>query len=526
MTAAGPGQDAVWWSMTCKCEPAHDTASHSIHDTMTAIIEVWLKTLPLGDLLSSGSPWEPNWPVAARMGEWVDSLAADRNALAAMARCPHALQDSIGHTFTAALAKLVNRQDAREATVWALSTVLVEAGWAVILRDSPEAERHAEDAPLLARTRFDLLSAPQRLRAAASPGALIAPLDDPTKLQAVEQDAIEEYVLGGRATYLIALRSARASWVSILAQYQSYPVLRLSADGLEHETDRVVLATPNKLLPTGGSDMRQLEWSPPDASTLSQILELHVLPRFRVNTAWHLDRLCHQAQPGRMRAIWARVPKYLPIALTLLSMLSPFVALIWVGSHERLRWVAIALAATAILVAGIDSLQPRAAAAMKWLWRLPAAGVVGVLVLLTLSGTWWSSLRVQPLSTLIIAGAALLIASYAYLVMEVVGHRVSAGRAIKRSAVVFGAAVAHSYAVAVIGLNTLGPVFMDMAVTGTGSTGDPMTLATVLRDPTHYAWFIWLSTAWCVAVGTFSQVLWDDRPTTAPLAHMRWMKGN
>ena len=163
---------------------------------------------------------------------------------------------------------------------------------------------------------------------------------------------------------------------------------------------------------------------------------------------------------------------------------------------------------------------------MKWLWRLPAAGVVGVLVLLTLSGTWWSSLRVQPLSTLIIAGAALLIASYAYLVMEVVGHRVSAGRAIKRSAVVFGAAVAHSYAVAVIGLNTLGPVFMDMAVTGTGSTGDPMTLATVLRDPTHYAWFIWLSTAWCVAVGTFSQVLWDDRPTTAPLAHMRWMKGN
>jgi hypothetical protein len=31
-----------------------------------------------------------------------------------------------------------------------------------------------------------------------------------------------------------------------------------------------------------------------------------------------------------------------------------------------------------------------------------------------------------------------------------------------------------------------------------------------------------LAAAWCLAVGVFSQILWDDRPITAPLAHLSW----
>jgi hypothetical protein len=31
-----------------------------------------------------------------------------------------------------------------------------------------------------------------------------------------------------------------------------------------------------------------------------------------------------------------------------------------------------------------------------------------------------------------------------------------------------------------------------------------------------------LASAWCLAVGVFAQILWDDRPITAPLAHLRW----
>ena len=34
-----------------------------------------------------------------------------------------------------------------------------------------------------------------------------------------------------------------------------------------------------------------------------------------------------------------------------------------------------------------------------------------------------------------------------------------------------------------------------------------------------------LATAWCLAVGVFSQILWDDRPITAPLAHLSWRSG-
>ena len=28
-----------------------------------------------------------------------------------------------------------------------------------------------------------------------------------------------------------------------------------------------------------------------------------------------------------------------------------------------------------------------------------------------------------------------------------------------------------------------------------------------------------------LAAGVFSQILWDDRPITAPLAHLRWRRG-
>lgn len=33
-----------------------------------------------------------------------------------------------------------------------------------------------------------------------------------------------------------------------------------------------------------------------------------------------------------------------------------------------------------------------------------------------------------------------------------------------------------------------------------------------------------LAVTWCLAVGVFSQILWDDRPITAPLAHMSWRR--
>jgi hypothetical protein len=34
-----------------------------------------------------------------------------------------------------------------------------------------------------------------------------------------------------------------------------------------------------------------------------------------------------------------------------------------------------------------------------------------------------------------------------------------------------------------------------------------------------------LAAAWCLAVGVFSQILWEDRPITAALAHLSWRRG-
>jgi hypothetical protein len=38
----------------------------------------------------------------------------------------------------------------------------------------------------------------------------------------------------------------------------------------------------------------------------------------------------------------------------------------------------------------------------------------------------------------------------------------------------------------------------------------------------HAGLLLALATAWCLAVGVFAQVLWEDRPITASLAHLSW----
>jgi len=175
-----------------------------------------------------------------------------------------------------------------------------------------------------------------------------------------------------------------------------------------------------------------------------------------------------------------------------------------------------------VTLAGVDSLSERPLAAMKWLWRLPAASVVGMLLLISLSRTWWQGLPANHAGVLT-AGVVLVAASYAYLLLEVKNHGVSWQRGTTRAGLVLLSAAAHSYLVATISLNLVAGAFMDGAISVDAATGT--SLRAVLADPNQYLWLVGASTAWCIATGVFSQILWDDRPVTAPLAHMQWKKG-
>ena len=80
-----------------------------------------------------------------------------------------------------------------------------------------------------------------------------------------------------------------------------------------------------------------------------------------------------------------------------------------------------------------------------------------------------------------------------------------------------GVGAVHALLVSLIGLVAVAPAFIP----------DGAALDAIWRRPGygHAGMVLLLSTAWCLAVGVFSQILWDDRPITAPLAHLSWRAG-
>ena len=73
---------------------------------------------------------------------------------------------------------------------------------------------------------------------------------------------------------------------------------------------------------------------------------------------------------------------------------------------------------------------------------------------------------------------------------------------------------AHALMVSLVGLVAVAPAFV----------ASGQSLAHLWHRPGygHAGMVLLLATAWCLAVGVFSQILWDDRPITSPLAHMAW----
>jgi hypothetical protein len=147
--------------------------------------------------------------------------------------------------------------------------------------------------------------------------------------------------------------------------------------------------------------------------------------------------------------------------------------------------------------------------AAQWLLRLPAAGAVGLLVLVTLPPAWWQTPRTGWVPPVV-----LVLAAYGYLVAEARNHGVGPVAAPLRSMGVAFVAAGHAVLVSLIGLVIVAPSYVD----------DGGGLARLWRDGADSVprSVLVLAAAWCAAVGVFAQILWEDRPVTAPLAHLRW----
>lgn len=77
--------------------------------------------------------------------------------------------------------------------------------------------------------------------------------------------------------------------------------------------------------------------------------------------------------------------------------------------------------------------------------------------------------------------------------------------------------LAHAALISLIGLVLIAPAYVE-------DGRKVHTLWTTTHDKRHWAVLV-LATAWCFTAGIFSQILWDDWPITAPLAHLRWQCG-
>jgi len=150
---------------------------------------------------------------------------------------------------------------------------------------------------------------------------------------------------------------------------------------------------------------------------------------------------------------------------------------------------------------------------LMWLLRMPAAAAVGVFALVTfLPGGW---LKTPPGGWL--AFAVLIGVSFGYLLVELRNDGVARRSAVRRALAVTAIGAVHALMVAMIGLVIVAPAV---------AAGGAQLNARVWTNPgyAHAGVVIALAAAWCLAAGVFSQILWDDRPITAPLAHLSWRR--
>ncbi|HUZ26622.1 MAG TPA: hypothetical protein VMV07_22960 [Streptosporangiaceae bacterium] len=355
--------------------------------------------------------------------------------------------------------------------------------------------------PLAARLRFLALSEPMRWRA-QQPGAWWAgglDLD-------FGDSGIVDRVFGDGSWNLLngKFRESRRIWLESLDSYQSHPFLaQAKPKELEAEISALMFTHPHGFTPLGVSReplARSAALTAEDLAVAGEVSEGHLLPRFDLRAVLGLALY----DPNR----WLRA------ARKVVGLVVAAAALAVVALAARLR-IHDALVAAVIcyglLAAGVVIFGSRWAS--LWLLRLPAASTVGLVALISL-------LPEVALQTPLAGWAACAVlagAAYGYLLVEARNHGVGPGAALLRSALVTLTGAVHALLVSVIGLVAVAPAF----------SSHGRQIAALWRHPGygHAGMLLLLSAAWCLAVGVFSQILWDDRPITAPLAHLQWRSG-
>ncbi|KUP98492.1 hypothetical protein AC529_01115 [Thermobifida cellulosilytica TB100] len=445
-------------------------------------------------------------------------LAGDRRLLMAALYSPLAVVAAVNKHHEGAL----DRRQQWGAWCWT-----VEAAWRCVARRDglePTGFTSAELdilAPVAARQRFLAFAEAYRTCDAT-------PADCPA-------DAASR-VFGPRTSHLFVARSIEARWIwkDVLDHAESHPALgQATAGELEQEVNLLLfdrgrpgavlgMSTTRLDLLSQGKRSRML--SNGDRGTVREVVERHLLPRFQIVDTLRLALTTAQ-HPGCSRITASAVVLAGAAALVLVTA--------GLCRKEICGLSVFTLAASAAgacyLIGAVGSVVHGREWALPWLLRMPAASAIGLFMLTAMHPSWWRAAFPEHWLETVAPGsappgaapspvwAAFLLASaaYVYLLVTARNHGLERKSALWRAALVWLVGGCHALLISLLGLVWIVPVFSEegaLLYQGWTTYSGPAVITLAQ------------ATAWCLTAGVFSQILWDDQPITAPLAHIRWHK--
>jgi hypothetical protein len=362
-----------------------------------------------------------------------------------------------------------------------------------------------------ARTRWLLLSLPFR---PGWEGTIPADLD-------------MERINAESSRILTLARQARDDWLTVLTQIDDYPTLKQDIDIEEEaaviarlEITRSRLATANpglNLAPsaaagTGGPD-RAADPDHAGISATEYVVTRLLLPRFAIGRTWRIIYGTVSWQ-SRVAGGLAALAGAASLILLLIGLADPAGGLLGAVPVAAICWYA--------LIALASTFCPRSA--WPWLMRQPASAAVALLALALAPPDWWHNSGHQQ-HVAVWAALLLTAVGIGYLYMQAGNQDVRGVRRLWRPAVVAASGFLHAAMVTVIGLRYVLPEFAprpaqapDLSCWWHAAGCGP--------DALHPWLLIFVAAAWSFAAGVFLQIIWDDQPVTAPLAHVSWRRGS
>ncbi|HEX2419111.1 MAG TPA: hypothetical protein VHJ83_13485, partial [Micromonosporaceae bacterium] len=376
---------------------------------------------------------------------------------------------------------------------WATLVELYEAWWRLACDGrlpSAGTVAHRIATGCLARTRWGLLAVPFVAEPAARPD---------------NWERVTETAGQPAARWLAYLaRQARSDWLGILDQIEDLPLLASQVDAEREATELTrIRLDPNRLADTSTGPL-----DPDDVEVWRHCVRHHLLPRFAVAAAWRVTGQLTRAQ-GWLR--WLPVGLFTTaVALLILALFGWPYGVAPAATVTGLGYAAIAVAATR-----------ERALSWPWLLRQPASAAIGLLALTTLNPDWWQTppdTRWSDTRNAVVASVVLTLGATGYLLLEATNHGVRGPALATRVATVAGIGLTHAALVSAVALTWVVPA---LAEDGTAVSAWATGSCDVLPG-----WLVLtVATTWSFAAGVVTQILWDDQPLTAPLAHLTWRTG-